>query len=432
MADSTKKISVAAVVKYRGKDAEQNPVYAWRRCNEQGRWLAPAQQGDVSQLFADLQDSTREVCLLLPGDSVITTQKEFSAKERKLLRRLLPYELEEDLTAEVEDLHFAFGAIGDDQACVAYVDNEFIAAQIQLLESHNLEVQQCMPEYLLLPYLQHTWTFRLRTSRDEFSDQHISYLDARYAPQMGFTVDDSLAAIALQAQCQNNNNLPEHLYLIAEDQAQLQQLQSLLPESLTKSMIEQNINYQLLDEWDSFDLHGVNNFNLRQGTLVRRLPFKRWLFEWRSVAAMALIAFVAYVAVSVGQIQQLKSAREQIEAEKMQYARQVIQEGYIQDASRQIQQRLSGYRTTGTATKSVQLLSLVIPIAVADKEIAISELRYTQARDDLSMTLEADSDSAIEAFRSKLAENKLTVDPSTTSARGDKYRAQVTVRLSGS
>lgn len=420
---SHKRKSIAAVVKCLGTDNDGGPLYSWRRCNGEGRWLEAARQGDVLQLNSDLSGSNREICLLLPGAQVITAQREFSSQERKHIRRLLPFELEDEVTTEVEDLHFAFGDIDNGLASLAYVEREFVAEHLQLLASNGIEVLYCVSEPLMLPYLQNTWTLRWADTDSG------SRLDVRYAQDLGFSIDGNLAAVVLAAFCQNNN-MPESLYLIADGQDSLQSLHSLLPESLTSHVIDQQIDTQLLDEWDSLDLQSHNSLDLCQGEFARRLPVKRWMQEWRSVAAIALVAVVAYVAVNVGQVQYLKSARTELEAQKLEVARQVIPEGYIQDASKQISDKLSGYRNTEAFSNSVQLLSLVTPIAAEAEKVNIGELRYTQQRGDLSLVLEADTDSAIESFRSKLANKKLMVDPPKISARGDKYRAQMVVRTS--
>ena len=410
-----KKLSCDAVVKYVRTDEEGLYYFRWRRCNDQGRWLAPAAHGDLSQLQAALTDSGREICLLLPGTMVVTKRMQFSAKERKHLQRLIPYELEDEVTAEIDDLHFAFGNVANDEVDVAYVDRELLLNLFAALGIAGIEIMHCLPEPLLLPRLENGWALRLGER-----------LDVRHDAQRGFAVDSALAMPAITALCRQQP-LPEHVLLIAADHAELQQLRDLFSAASNDQLFAEQIDVHMADEWDSLNLAQGVNLDLRQGEFARRLPFDKWAREWRGVAVMTLVALVAYVAVNIGQIQLYKSGQAKLLEQQVAVARQVIPQGQISDPQKQIEAQLARFDTPDGSSNVVQLLSLIAPVIDSAANVSLSQISYVDQSGTINLTLEADSVETIQKLRGALAEKRLQVKDPTMNQRGDKYRAGLVI-----
>lgn len=411
-----RKLQCDAVVKYLRTEEDDIFHFRWRRCNDQGRWLAPPADGDITELQSALADSQSEICLLLPGNVVITKRMAFSAKERKHLRRLIPYELEDEVTAEIDDLHFAFGAVADDEVDVAYVDRTLLQDLLATLTAANIEVMYCLPESLLMPRLENGWALRL-------TDQ----LDVRYSDELGFAVDWQLAGPALTALCQSAP-LPQHVLLLAEDQSQLQQLRDSLPPVLRDELTSEQIDIHLADEWDSLALDQASALDLRQGEFARRLPLGKWAREWRSVAVMGAVALVAYVVVNVGQIQLFKSGQAKLLEQQVAVARQVIPQGQISDPQKQIAAQLAKYGTSTGTSNVVQLLSLIAPVIDSAQNVDLGQVSYIDQSGAMNLTLEADSPATIERLRDELTKKQLRVDPPSMNQRGDKYQARLIVK----
>lgn len=411
-----KPLSVQAVVKLLERDDEGNALYRWRRCSREGQWLEPARQGSAQELSEDLPASLPEVCLLLSGTEVVAQQVSYQASERRHLARLIPYELEDDVTAELDDLHFALGTPRDGEVAVAYVDREWLGQQIDELEEAGLEVSHCISEPLLLPRAADGWTLRLEDEE----------LQVHYGSCLGFTVESAMAAPAL-ASLMDTAVLPQHLLLIADDQENLERLYELLPATLLDDLNELQIETRLARNWDSLALDHYEAVNMRQGSFARQLPWRKWWYEWRMVAAVAGLAFFAYVGVNAAQIDQANretaELRQQIEAA----FRQVIPQGVMANPESQLQNRLREYQGSSGGSSVVELVATVGPLIAAEDKITLRRLTYNDQRSEMQLTLEASSNSEILALSDALNEKGLRATPQNMSRVGDRQQANLTI-----
>lgn len=117
-------------------------------------WLgddcAPA-AGDLAALRTALGDVAQQAWLLLPGAKVVTRRLEYTEKEKKHLRNLLPFQLEESVVGDVEDLHVALGAATAGKVTLAYTDKEWLKAIFAQFANIGLEITRCWARPQLLP-----------------------------------------------------------------------------------------------------------------------------------------------------------------------------------------------------------------------------------------------------------------------------------------
>lgn len=415
MALTYKPLSVRALVKLLHRDEEGMARYRWRPCSREGQWLGPAQEGNLEQLRQALPGAGVEICLLLSGMEVITQQVSYQASERRHLARLIPYELEDDVTSELDDIHFAIGTPRDGEVAVAYVDREWLAEQIQELEAAGLEVSRCLSEPLLLPRVQDGWTLRL----DE-------ELQVHYGNCLGFSVEADMAGPAL-ASLMDTADLPPYLLLIAEDQERLDKLYELLPPTLVDDLSELHIETRLAKNWDSLVIDEFHSVDLRQGDFARQLPWKKWWREWRTVAAVAGIAFVAYVGINAAQIsaanKETARLRQQIETA----FRQVIPQGVMANPESQLQTRIREYQGSNAGSSVVELLATVGPLIAAEDKVTLRRLTYNDQRSEMQVTIEADSNSEILALSNAINERGLRATPQNMSRAGNRQQANMTI-----
>lgn len=413
---SYKPLSVRALVKLLSRNDEGEPYYRWRRCSREGDWLAPAQEGSLQQLREELPGSGVEICLLLSGSEVVTQEVAYQASERRHLARLIPYELEDDVTSELDDLHFAIGTPSDGWVAVAYVDREWLVTQIDELEAVGLEVSHCLSEPLLLPRLQDGWTLRL----DE------QQLQVHYESCLGFSVEAEMASPAL-ASLLANTALPQYLLLIAEDQQHLDALYEMLPAAMVDDLSELHIETRLTKAWDSLAIDQFSAVNLRQGQFARQLPWLKWWQEWRTVAAVAGLALVAYVGINAAQISASNKETAQLRQQIETAFRQVIPQGVMANPESQLQTRLREYQGGAAGSSVVELLATVGPLIAADDKITVRRLTYNDQRGEMQVTLEADSNSEILALSNSINERGLRATPQNMSRAGNRQQANMTI-----
>jgi general secretion pathway protein L len=411
------KLNAKVVIKKLGGEAESS-LLSWRRCNDEGRWLSGVEIGNVETLKNSLTGDELDACLLLPGTEVVCQKVSFNKQEKKHLARLIPFELEEDLTEELADLHFAFGAIGAEEAVAAYTNAERIKSDIQVLEAAGLSVNHCLSEPILLERLDNGWGLRLD-----------DYLHVHYGLGLGFSVDRSLASAALASLSRHlsQDKQPDHLLLMAEDQQQLETLRNLLPLDLTQHLVEEQIDTKISDGWDSLNFANISELELRQGSLARQLPLAKWWLEWRTVAVVAGFALVAFLGLNIAEVQINNAKQRNIVEQINQAYRQVVPQGAVADPERQLQQKLSAYESAGSGGSVIAMLAKVAPMIATKEDINLRNLRYDNQRGTMAVTLTAKTYSDALDLSNQIQTTGLTAQLSGVNASGDEQQVQMTI-----
>mgnify|MGYP000191591661 CR=1 FL=1 len=407
-------------------------VYSWRWADE-----SSAERGDIHALSAAVADRECELWLLVPGARVLIRELHFSRKEQRHMRNLAPFQVEDDLAGELDDVHFAFGAAIDGQVPLACVDKPWLEAQFAHFAEAGLEVNRCLPEMLLLPGSAQRWTLRLGTE-----------LQLRRATGDSFAVSEPLARTALaalQAQLlelpeqdnkeagdeEQQSTLPDELVLQAESEAALERLAGLLPGGLN-NLGASRVERQVVDGWD-YDLQRTDVIDLCQGDFSRRLPLQRWWQQWRAVAAVAVAVLVAFAAVNIAELQSLKAQQaEQRRAIQTVY-RRVVPKGAMVDAERQLSQKAKSFQSGGeVSSRLLPMLAAVTPALAGADGVALRTLNYSDDKNELRINIQAPAFNVIEQLRGQLNGKGLQATLDSSTARGDQHQARLRIRRSGS
>lgn len=114
---------------------------------------------DHSQtLTADAKD--REIIIIVPAEDVLLTSVSLPTMRGNRLNQAIPFALEENLVAEIETLHFAYGK-QEETGCypVAVVAKEKMKQWLELLSSWHIVPDIMIPLTLALPVTEHAWSF---------------------------------------------------------------------------------------------------------------------------------------------------------------------------------------------------------------------------------------------------------------------------------
>lgn len=121
----------------------------WLLVDEQGQGRGPVQSGvpDVG-----LINSIRRVVVLVPGSEVSLFEAQVPGRNRQRVMRAASYVLEEQLATDVEQLHFALGAVREDNCYpVAVVERARMDDWLALLQEHGISASQWVPDILAVP-----------------------------------------------------------------------------------------------------------------------------------------------------------------------------------------------------------------------------------------------------------------------------------------
>jgi len=414
--------------------------YRWGVINSQGQWNERPHSGDEAALLADLTKQSLPVALVIPGDKVVLQRVGYSEKEKRHLRQLLPYQLEESVIGDVENLHFAVGDMSGGQATVAYIDDEWFGDLINRLRESNVSVQRCVTDFQLLAVEAGQWLLWLVGDR----------ILANHASGIGFSIYRHLAEPLMKelfsAQSREEQKEPvdddaeedtthavvgfegidaKNIYLYADNEESLNYLQQQLPEEAQDYIVERTESKPPLTFFADV---GVN---LCQGPYAKRLPLDQWWQAWRSVAVLSLVAVSAFFAVTLFDVYQLKNQQTKNQQAIEASFRTAIPQGRMTgDPVRQLRNKLGkSDKSAAKSSQAVYLLSLVAPV-LKERTIDLTTLAYNNGDNELRINIEADSFGAIEQLRKQLSDQGLQAELQNSSRNGAKHKARLRITAS--
>lgn len=396
----------------------EHNLWQWREVTDGGAWLSDAfYTGDINLLKESVEG--RQVCLIVPGQEVVSQRVEADIKDRKQLLKILPYEIEDSIIDAVEDLHFVFGAIDNDTIPVAYTDAEWLQACISEVEALTAEVQRCSVDYLQLPRPADGWILLLENE----------VLMAQVDSGVGFAVEQPMAGAYLTALA-TQQPAPASLHIYGDSEASLMALHALLPLELTQSE-EIVITEEEAGFWDLVRAERQPAPEFRTGKLARRLPLAKWWQEFKYPVIAAAAGFLIALGTAAMGLQKAELERKRIMAQTDAIFRQAVPQGTITDPLRQLRGLLGGNTNQGHASNAVPLLAGVAPAITSLSEVSVRSLRYNHDTGQLQLNLEAKNFDTFETLRSKIAESGLSVEIRSANVYGDVHQAQLRVSGAG-
>jgi general secretion pathway protein L len=399
-------------------------------------WLSDGQvqssaMGNLDALRASLGDMAHQAWLLLPGAKVVTRQLEYTEKEKKHLRNLLPFQLEESVVGDIDELHVAIGTATAGKVTLAYTDKQWLKSIFTQLSAIGVEITRCWSTPLLLPLQAPITIEQVEPSMVE-ADSTIESLtvspfatwalalengqvNVRFAEQEGFSVPLPLIAPALDMLIANQklgDNLP-YLVLSAVDQAELDTLSRSLPERLAARVTVQT----LVERW-ALDFNG-NAIDLCQAEFSQRLPLERWIKLWRNVGILALVTFIVYVGVLGFNIYKLNKQNLQLRQQMEAIYRSVVPSGQSDDPEKRLRIKLQAMQPKTQTGSVMATLAGVFPLISNNPDVTVKVITYSTETGDMSVNVQAHSFNSIDALRKSISTQGYVAELQGVNTQGD-------------
>ncbi len=397
-------------------------LFRWCWLGADGLPLAAPVSGDRDSLRAHLAErasGTQSTWLILPGERVGTRELEYSDKEKKHLRSLMPFQLEDEVIGDVEEMHFALSPAANGKVTLAFTDKAWLQAVFAELAALGMEVTHCWSSPLTLPLPAEAsgeaWVLGLNQGR----------VSLRYNQYQGFELLPERAPLALQLliNARQLDTLPS-LYLRAASQAELDSLQQLLPEALRNSVVD----VQLLDSW--LPDTGNTSIDLCQGEFSQRLPLDRWWKQWKALSIFAGVCLLVYLCTLGFEIFKLNKqnlqTRQQIEAS----ARQVIQGKIVSSGvEKQLSGMLAQLNPQGGSggSKVMELLAVALPQIASMANVQVKGIAFSGETGELNINIQADSFSAFQALSDKIKAQGLNAELLSANVQGSVQSARLKI-----
>lgn len=393
-------------------------------------WLGadgvPADEGasgnreDLRAALRDKPINPQSAWLILPGSRVNTRELEYSDKEKKHLRNLLPFQLEDSVVGDVDELHFALGTPTNGKVVVAFADKNWLQAAFAELAALGIEVTRCWTAPLTLPLVAEAAT---DTNNHWTLGLYQGQVYLRYTSTMGFSVAQPHARMALQMLLRDQKRVDSmpNLHLRAANDADLALLAEAIPAELQGVIVSQT----LADEW-ALDFSN-SSIDLCQGEFSQRLPIERWWKLWQSVAIFAGVCVVVYLGTMMFEIHKLGGENLKIRQQTEAAARSVIPQGRIVDPEKQLNTLLKQSQPISQSASVMSLLAVALPQIAQEPNVVIKGISYTGESGELNLSIQADSFSAFESLTEKIRSQGLNAETSSFNAQGNVQTARLKV-----
>lgn len=379
---------------------------------------ATAAAGDIAALDDALQGQSAQAWLLVPGTRVTTREVEYLEKEKKHLRTLLPFQLEETLIGDIDNFHFALGPREQGKVSVAWLEKAWLEAVYDALADIGIEVTRCWSAPLTLPLFnsgetdgEDHWTLQL-------DDEGVQL---RYASGLGYSIHPRWLGQSLQLLLTAQKRVDQLplLHLRALSEAGLQQLQEALPGELAAAVASTAV----VDDWqrDFSD----RSINLGQGDFAQRLPIERWWRNWRGVAAFAAACLLVHTGILLYQLQDYRQENIAIRKAMEEEYRRVMPQGSYVDAERQLTGLVRELQPAGQGGSAVSLLAKIFPPLADNAALTVRSVQYLGDSGDVNMQLQASDFSAIEKLRTDTEQQGLQVELLSSSVQGNTHSARL-------
>lgn len=394
--------------------------YRWADTDPQGRWLTRPTEAPEAEFLAAIDGHVDPITLIIPGDLVVTAQLHFEEKERKHLRQLLPYQLEERVIGDVDHLHFALGQAHEGQVTAAYLEESTFSDIIQVFRDANVEIKACYPSFQRLAVEPGQWAIAL-VGNAVLAHHHSG---AGFCCPRGMAkliLADLLVPVvdALEAP-------PLNVHLYADSDKALDYLNQRLPE------FAQNGVTRHLQPSPPLVLTSPSLIDLCQGAYGHKLPISKLWHQWKSVAGLLAACCVVAIAANISEgfaAQSRQAEYKQAIAE--QYKQAVTTERVPASPIKRLKSLLGDGPVSVEPSQAVYMLSQIAPL-LKSQNVDIQVLDYSNKEQQLLINLQTDSFNTANALVSEITNNTdLSAELKSSQNVGDKSLAQLLITRGG-
>jgi general secretion pathway protein L len=361
----------------------------------------------------------RRTLVIIPATELLITEVRIPTKNRQRLLQAIPFSLENELTEDVTQLHFAAGNIDSDNITpVLVIARQRIEHWLGMLETAGIQPIGIYADLLLLPHEDDAWALY----------QDNQFLNVRTDRQRGFSVDaingETTLNLALQ---QEDDNPPSKIDLYhfrdTLDLLDLNQLEGAYDVNSKQLDSHTELTALLAD-----NLSEKQQINLLQGDYLRvdklTLQWKRWL----PAAVLAGIFIFLSLLFSI----QEYSANKQQSISLQNQIRETFQQAFpevkrIVDPKVQMEQKLKQLRS-GASGGFLSFASLFVPAASVIKSSPNTTLESISFRDgklDLQLTIKELQ--ALENLKQTIEAKKLAVEIKSATATGNQVTSHIRI-----
>ena len=386
--------------------------WSWLHLDSTGVARGVIHTGSLADVAAEA--SGLRVLVLMPATDCLLTSVRVPGRNRKKLLQAAPYALEEQLSDDVEKLHFAIGVELDDGSWqVAVTNKQRMQTLMAALGEAGLDVQQVIPEQLAVP---------LSEDGDSVLLDHDMAV-VRNGMYSGYAVDSDNLGIVLAAGKQDDADIQAVLQLYVEQDASPD-----LSNYPGEIHIEHYARNPLATLSQGLDSKAIN---LLQGEFGQTGEWSRIWQPWRATAALLLAGVLISNAVMAVDYYRLGKESEQLKIQIEDTFRKAFPETRrLVNPRAQMQQKLDQFqKKQGTGNRFLDLIGQVGVVIKDTKGVEVTGANYRGGRLDLDLMVT--SLQLLDQLKQTLTkDNKLSVEIQSATTESDQ-RVKSRLRIVG-
>lgn len=399
----------------------------------QAEWLVVdgngTRRGNVS--WGSLSDAAaqaggRKTIVLVPGTDVLLAEPVLPLKSGAKLAQVVPFALEEQLAADVEDLHFAVGKRGSSAATpVAAVSRARMDEWIATLRTAGLSTDTMYAETSVLPTVAGAVAVLIDGKR----------LFVHRENQPGTVIEVEPLLEALQLALASGNESREHvtIFVSEEDYEREREMLEELREftaSLQLKLLPDG-PLPLLAANIPIGLKG-SAVNLLQGPYAAKTKLNVSFAPWRYAAVLAAVFVAAHIGLKGWQYVHYKKVESQLDAQIAETYQQALPGAPVPDpleARRQVEQILGQLRGTGPTSGMLTTLAMLSEAMAQAPNTDIEALSYRDNVTDLRVL--TPSVDALDRIRQVAGERGVNAEIQSTNPRDSKVEGRLQLKKAG-
>jgi general secretion pathway protein L len=391
-------------------------------------WAAADSSGRLLELPADEHDARlremaagRRIALLVPGGDVSRFQVQLPAGNEARLLQLAPFALEDQVSEDVELLHFAVGRrdAGSGMVTVAVTQRQRMEQWLARVATLQLRPAALFSESELAPTLPGHVTMllvedQLLLCREGTPSLLLPAADPLLALEMLLGPETDLASVNLAVYA-SPEEWPAH---------------ALPLESLRDQVASFTVQLEsggLLGLY-ARGLVDAQPINLLQGAFKPDQSQHGGWPRWRGVAMALLALFVLHVAASLLELRRLHTESAGLDQSIARlYASVFPGQRPGAEPRRQFERRLA--EINGGAIQQGELLPLLAALAAAEQNVPTAKLEsFTFKTGSMQLRLSTPDAASLESFSQALRSGGYGVDTVSGQPQGDRYSGQLEVK----
>ncbi len=366
----------------------------------------------------------RQVIALVPGTDILLAEPVVPVKSGLKMAQVVPFALEEQLGADVDDLHFAVGKRDKRPGTpVAVASHARMEDWLGALRGAGIETDTLLPETALLPVTPNGVTLVIEAGR--------VYVRREDAP--GTVLEVQPLIEALQLALTSSEEAREHVTIYINE-IDYERERELLEEfrEFTASM-----QLKLLTD-GALPLFAINiptsaPVNLLQGKYAVKKQLNVSFAPWRPALAMVAVCVALHLGLKGWQYFHFKSQVAQLDAQIVGLYQQALPQDpqpTAKTARKQMEGRLAALRGGNSSTGGVLTVLGTLSEAIAQTPGAdIQMLSYRNSTTDLLLL--APSVESLDRIQSVISERGMTAEITSTSPRDSKVEGRLQFKNAG-